>query len=158
MSKSFCEIDNLLILIHPDDPALLDPDFVSRLHYGGFAKGLPDFSDEARAELSDEDVPKPFRGMYVIDIYVDRLNDFVLHAMPSVTHFRSLIFREIIVNTEDDEDESVSPDDPYVQMIYEVRTVGVMSDVRSTPFEDFKVVDDIDEDSGQTHSAPRFLH
>jgi len=156
MSKSFSEIDSLLILIHPDDPVLLDPDFISRLHYGGFVSRMPDLSEEARQTLFDEEIPEPFRGMYVFEIYTDRLSDLVLHALPSNKHFRSLIYREFLQEAEDDEDQ----EDPLVQMIYEIRTVGRMAAVRSDP-QAFEVIDDLDPDAvddQQTHTAPRILH
>jgi hypothetical protein len=158
MSNSFSEIDNLLILIHPDDPMLLDPDFMSRLHYGGFVKRLPEINDDARAAIMGDDVPPPFRGMYVIDVYVDRLPDVVVHVLPSNTHYRSLIFKETILDMTEDEELGISADEPYVQLVYELRTVGTMNEGNSLAPE-FNVVDDTDPtDDGQTHSAPRLLH
>lgn len=156
MTTSYSDIDNLLILIHADDPVIYDPDFLSRLHYGGFTKLVPEFTEANREEIKSMKIGAPFEGMFVVELYTNKFEDFVYHALPSNTHFRALIFRATDISIdESDLDDDGEPLAVY-SLVYELRTVGKMDPTKLIGPDDFEIVEDDDEP--ETYSAHHRLH
>jgi hypothetical protein len=112
MPTRHSDITGLFVLIQVDDPIAHDPEFINHVQYGGFCKLCPDFDDENRARARKQE--EPLTGKFLIELYTDRLNDFVLVCMPDVEFHRALVCRDVQFNTVD----------ATVVYTYEIMTVG----------------------------------
>ena len=131
MTISYADIDQLLIIIDADDPITYDAEFTQLLTYGGFAKEFPDFTDENREIARKRSRGNILDGKFVIEIYADKLDDFVYRTMPTPNTYRALIFRavNVLYAPEMEPDESDSEGLTEHHFIYELRTVGTSNSV-----------------------------
>lgn len=159
MTTSYAEIDNLLVLIDVDDPAVSDPEFSNYLKYGGFVKECPDFTDENK-EAARRSEGKLTSGKFIIELYADRFQDFMYTCTQSNTHYRAVIFRCLNINPFDGDEDLEE-----IQFIYELRTVGKRGarDIEDS-IDDDEIEEEHDSEQGSgfdaaaCHAAPKILH
>lgn len=161
MTMSHSDVDKLLVLINVDDPALADADFLGAVHYGGFIKECPDFTEEnierARAIPADSFM----HGKFAMEIYTDRFIDFVYTVLPHPEWQRALIFRQALAYIPDADD---LPDDlpeealdEFVQrhLIYEMRSLSNVPTQQEIKIGELGLDTDTDTDADE---VPTYLH
>jgi hypothetical protein len=146
MSASYQDVDEIVVLIDIEDPMTYDPEFKSRLDYGGFTKSSSEFTEENREIIrSNLDEDELTNNKFFIEIYTDKLADFVQSVLYSRDWQRALIFREErVVGPEFEEAVSMNPDELdeecEIAHYYELKTVARM------PFSEDSEDDDDDDD------------
>lgn len=158
MSASYQEVDEIIVLVDIEDPMTYDPEFQNRIQYGNFVKTNSEFTPEnrevVRGNLDDDELTN---NKFFIEIYTDRLADFVQAVLYSHDWQRALIFRE----------ERISGPEPEVALgldgeelaeictthhYYELKTVARMPFDENDP-DDEEDVDPEDDEEGAVKLA-----
>jgi hypothetical protein len=163
MTMSHADVDKLLVLVDVDDPALADADFLGAVHYGGFIKECPQFTEENIAKAKQIPSASYMHGKFAMEIYTDRFIDFVYTVLPHPEWQRALIFRQALAFIPDADD---LPDDlpeealeEFVQrhLIYEMRSMSKVPTQRTVGLDsDADTVLGMDEESDD--EVPAYLH
>lgn len=161
MTMSHSDVDKLLVLVDVDDPALADADFLGAVHYGGFIKECPDFTEENIAIARQIPVGSPMHGKFAMEIYTDRFIDFVYTVLPHPDWQRALIFREAVAYIPDADD---LPDDLPEEaldelmerhLIYEMRSMSKVHTQREVRVDEASLDTDTETDDDE---VPAYLH
>lgn len=156
MTATFNEVSRIIVLIDIEDPLTKDKDFKGLIKYGLFARTASEFSDKNRALIrSEADGDKVTDSKFTLEIYTDRLADFVQACMVSDKYQRALIFQRIdYIQPPPDVLEDVLPEhlDEYTEIVhyYELKTLRKMT--RPLPDDDDDEEEDEDEDELESES------
>jgi len=113
--SSFRQPDRIFVLVDIDDPITYDKEFQRALQYSPFVAGASEMSPRnrkllrARSEVQDE----LFINKFIIEVFVDKMGDFIMWFVPNPETQRSLIFRKLHWEGPDIED---IPDEVLKQM------------------------------------------
>jgi hypothetical protein len=155
MTATYNEVSRIMILVDIEDPLTRDKDFKALIKYGLFARSASEFSDKNRAFVrSEADGDKVTDLKFNIEIYTDRLSDFVQACMVSDKYQRALIFQRIdYIQPPPEVLEDVPPEhlDEYTEIVhyYELKTLRKMT--KPLPADD---EEEDDEDEDELESSP----
>jgi hypothetical protein len=148
MSASYQDVDEIIILVDIEDPMTYDPEFQNRIQYGSFVKMNSEFSPDSRDLVrSNVDDDELTNNKFFIEIYTDRLDDFVRTVLYNQDWQRALIFREERITGPEPELSLVDPTDDEladactIHHYYELKTVARM------PVDPSLIDDDEDEEA-----------
>jgi hypothetical protein len=129
MTATVNEISRIIVLINIDDPATKDTEFQNRVQYGNFARKASAFTEENRAQVRRQAGNDPVAdNKFFIEVYTDRLSDFVNSCVVSDMWQRCLIFQRIeYIQPPPDVMEGISEDEleEYTELVhyYELKTL-----------------------------------
>lgn len=154
MTATVNEISRIVVLINIDDPATKDTEFQNRVQYGNFARKASAFNDKNRDMVRSQAGSDPVAdNKFFIEIYTDRLSDFVHSCVVSDAWQRCLIFQRIeYIQPPPDVMEGISEEEleEYTEVVhyYELKTLRKHRLRLDTDF------DDESEDEDEEESSP----
>jgi hypothetical protein len=146
MSASHQEVDEIIILVDLEDPMTYDTEFQNRIQYGGFVKDWSEFTADTRETIrKNQDDDELTNSKFFIEVYTDRLADFVQAVLCNHDWQRALIFREErVIGPDLDEAAEMSGSDLEesctIHHYYELQTIARM------PFASLDIDEEDEED------------
>lgn len=149
------EVSRIVVFIHIDDPMTKDSEFQNRVRYGSFARKASQFDDKNRELIRKQRDGDPVTdNRFIMEIYTDRLSDFVNACVVSDAWQRSLTFQRIEYiqpppDVLEDIDEEEVMDYTEIVHYFELKTIGKVR-VRLTDLDSEEEPDDEEDDLDDT--------